>query len=92
MTKELNFYYRIEKEAGLGINTETGEDTEVYMQRTYYFEKPLTPEKENQLKALALLDSEDIFGVDHQYITPISKSEYDRNTEEDDNEPRSGPT
>lgn len=84
----LRFCYRVEKEAGLGINNETQEPCAIYAEAKLPNDRELTPDEYQAVHKDTIGVIVTYFGVDAKHITPISQEEYDANVdpEEGDDE------
>ena len=78
-TLEQTFYYRIEKEAGLSTDDETGEQFPVYCHIKIHHENEMsedTLDYAHKIHYPLQLSAE--HGMDVAHITPISKEEYEQ--------------
>lgn len=77
----LRFCYRVEKEAGLGIDHETKEPCAVYAEAKMPNDRELTPDEYQAAHKDAIGVIAKYLGVDAKHVTPISQEEYDANVD-----------
>ncbi len=82
---DIFFSYRIEAEAKMGIDYETGEYCETYSQVKFGGAKKDATQEElvNSHKELASVVA-DTFSIDVKYVTPISNEEYEKEMNEEE--------
>lgn len=77
-TLEKTFHYRIEKEAGLSTDEQTGEHLPVYCQIQIHYENEMSEDTlEFAHTVYYVLQISDEHGIDVAHITPISQEVYE---------------
>ena len=81
------FCYMIDARAELGIDNQTGEFCEIYLQVTPEFEKEVPPEIQGEMHKLYGIDiARNLLDINPDYVHPISTEEYDANAGDDNDE------
>ena len=75
------FHYRIEKEAGLSTDDQTGEQSPIYCRTIIQYENPMDEETLAYAHMHYAVQLSDEQNIPFEYITPISAEEYQKEME-----------